>query len=145
MCLCLPEEHNYVRQRAETPCGWEGNHRFGCREYWQSPSGVRLCTLLAGLQARPTCSIDVQLTLDRPDETLSLVGSGRVVSKFNYTDRAGPDPTKKSPRTCLRPGSPTWISDRVWSGPPSRIWTILYLWTTDYLYLYSPFIPRSMF
>ena len=33
-----------------------------------------------------------QIPLDGPDQTLSLVGSGRVVSKFRYTDPTRPNP-----------------------------------------------------
>jgi len=38
----------------------------------------------------------VQIPPDGPDPTLSLVGSGRVVSKFHYTDPTRPDPRTKS-------------------------------------------------
>jgi len=49
----------------------------------------------------------VQITLNGPSQTSSLVGSGRVVSKSHYTD-----PTRPDPRTA-------WVSDKsadfVWS------------------------------
>ena len=54
-----------------------------------------------------TRRVNVLISLDVPDRTLSLVGSGRVVSQFHYTD-----PTRPDPRTA-------WISDKsadfVWS------------------------------
>ena len=34
----------------------------------------------------------VQIPLDGPGHALSLVGSGRVVAKFHYTDPTRPDP-----------------------------------------------------
>ena len=48
-----------------------------------------------------------QILLDGPDQTLSLVGSGRVVPRFHHADPTRPDP-------------PTaWVSDKsadfVWS------------------------------
>ena len=43
---------------------------------------------------------NVQIPLDGPDQTLSLVGSGRVVSKFHYMD-----PTRPDSRTA-------WVSDK---------------------------------
>ena len=50
----------------------------------------------------------VRIQLGRPDQTLSLVGSGRVVFKFHYTDPTRPHPRTKSvhveiERTSLRP------------------------------------------
>jgi len=48
-----------------------------------------------------------KITPHGPGQTLSLVGSGRVVSKFHYTN-----PTRPDPRTA-------WVSDKsadfVWS------------------------------
>ena len=55
----------------------------------------------------PSGHVIAQTTLDGPGQTLSLVGSGRVVGKFHYTD-----PTRPDPRTA-------WVSDKsvnfVWS------------------------------
>jgi len=49
----------------------------------------------------------VQIPLDGSNQTLSLVGSGRVVSKFHCTDPTRPDPQN------------AWVSDKsadfVWS------------------------------
>jgi len=65
-------------------------------------SETRVCN-----KVRWVRSASVQITLDGPDQTLWLVGSGRVVSKFHYTD-----PTTPDPRTA-------WVSDKstdfVWS------------------------------
>jgi len=48
----------------------------------------------------PVLSWYVRIPLDGPDQTLSLVGSGRVVPKFHRTD-----PTRPDPRTA-------WVSDK---------------------------------
>ena len=39
-----------------------------------------------------------------PDQTLSLVGSGRIVSKFRYTDRTGPDTFAPATRSLTKSG-----------------------------------------
>ena len=45
-----------------------------------------------------------QILLDGPDQTLSLVGSGRIVSKFRYTDRTGPDTFAPATRSLTKSG-----------------------------------------
>jgi len=44
-------------------------------------------------KVRSVRSVSVQITLDGPGQILSLVGSGRVVSKFHYADPTRPDQT----------------------------------------------------
>jgi len=52
-------------------------------------------------------SCNVQIPLDAPGQILSLIGSGRVVPKFHYTE-----PTRPDPRTAQVSGK---SADFVWS------------------------------
>jgi len=64
----------------------------------QTLSATRVCCVGAGLrQVRRLCLVGsgpCSGTLHGPDQTLSLVGSGLVVSCLNSTTQTGPDPTR---------------------------------------------------
>jgi len=54
-------------------------------------------------------SCNVQIPLDAPGQILSLIGSGRVVPKFHYTEPTRPDQTHGPLRS---PASPPTLSGR---------------------------------
>ena len=81
---------------------------------------------MSALELQPTMRDglvnNVQIPPDGPDPTLSLVGSGRVVSKFHYTDPTRPDPRTKSVHVEVERTSPRLDKVGGLVGDPSGPW-----------------------
>ena len=130
--LCLVVDFSAQSQHVPTGLVWSGRRqgpwvrvvKFDTdqtlSETW---SQARTCLVRSG----PVRVAEFRNDTTRSDQRQSLVGP---VPNSTTRTRTGPDLTRQSPRTCRKPArtqrilvSATWVSDVVWSGPPSGVWT----------------------